>query len=106
MLLRMQIYDKAQKEYFLSYSLKRTIFIPKCEATNYFRLMTLAVHQSDSNLFMMQRPAASLTDASLSDWLSRSLRYRRVLIWLWKTLLALRKIIRSGTQTSLVRELG
>ena len=53
-LLRMQIYDELQKD-FLFYALERTILIRKREATNYFRLMTLFVDQSDSNELVTRR---------------------------------------------------
>ena len=53
MLLRMQMYDELQKDFVLFYALERIIFIQKCEATNYFRLV-----------LMTQRPVTSLTDAA------------------------------------------
>ena len=63
MLLKMQIYDELQKDLFFFYALERTIFIRKRKATNYFRLMTPSVDQSDSEL-VTQRPVASLPDAA------------------------------------------
>ena len=89
MVLRMQIYVELQNVLFLFYALERTIFIRKYEATNYFRLMTPAVDQSDSIKLMTQRPVASLIDAAWSDWLPYSLQYSCLLIRLWETFLAM-----------------
>ena len=69
----------------------RTTFILKCEATNYFRLMTPSVDQSDSNELMTQLSVVSIIDAAWSDWLPCSLRYSYLLIWFWKTTLAMGK---------------
>ena len=48
----------------LFYGLERTIFIRKCDATNYFRLVAPSVDQLELNELMTQRLVASLTDAA------------------------------------------
>ena len=68
MLLSMQICDELRDNVFFFYALERTVFIRAREATNYFRLMTPPVDQSDSNEF--------------SDPASRYVINRRVVIWL------------------------
>ena len=64
MLLSMQICDELRDNVFFFYALERTVFIRAREATNYFRLMTPSVDQSDSNKLVKQRPVVSLTDAA------------------------------------------
>ena len=63
-LLRMQIDNELQKDSFFVFALKRTIFMLKREATNYVRLMTTSVDQSDSNDLVTRRSVASLIDAA------------------------------------------
>ena len=98
MLLRMYIYNELYFFFFcalerniFNYSIIRIIFIRKREATNYFRLMTPSVDESDSNELMPQRPVASLIDPAWFDWLPYSLRYKCLLIWLWETFLVMGK---------------
>ena len=62
--LGMQMHDELYFSFF--YALERTIFIRKREATNYFRLMTPSVDQSDLNELVTQPPIAPLTDAAWS----------------------------------------
>ena len=106
MLLRMKIYDELQKDFFFFYDLQQTIPIRRHEATSYFRLMTSSVDQSDSNELVTQRPVASLTDAARSDWLSCSLHYSCLLIWLLETFLTMGKAFRSETEISSAKGLG
>ena len=69
MLLSMQICDELRDNVFFFYALERTVFIRAREATNYFRLMTPSVDQSDSNELVTQRPVASNTPSSVI-WLA------------------------------------